>query len=164
MGTKRIYIEDDNISVDNTLYKGTEGLWSLVADSKPRSSLYNENDLANYKKLLKQTGVIFDPNIGGSRSRPRTTTKWKRTIEPLMKDTDFFSGEGSGISNQVSFLPGDIKGLAKKFKLLLAEFMAGNKTTRNELVSILDELLRRGKITKSEYTNSNSFLAADDKV
>ena len=81
-----------------------------------------------------------------------------------MKDTDFFSGEGSGISNQVSFLPGDIGGLAKKFKLLLAEFMAGNKTTRNELVSILDELLRRGKITKNEYTNSNSFLAADDKV
>ena len=157
MGTKHIFIDNDSIGVDDTLYKGTEGLWTLITDSKPKSKLYDENDLTNYKKLLKQTGVIFDPHITGGRQRPRTSTKWTRTIKPLMEESDFF--KGSGISNQVSFLPGNIKGMTDKFKLLLAEFMAGNKTTRNEIVSLLDQLLQRGVITKTEYQKTNSFIS-----
>lgn len=157
MGNKHIFIDNDSIGVDDTVYKGTEGLWTLVTDSKPKAKLYDENDRTNYKKLLKQTGVIFDPHKTGGRQRPRTTSKWIRTIKPLVEDTDFF--KGSGISNQVSFLPGNIKGMTEKLNLLLAEFTAGNKTTRNEIVSLLDELLRRKVITKREYQNSNSFLA-----
>ena len=53
---------------------------------------------------------------------------------------------------EVFFLPGDIKGLFEKFKLLSAEFLAGNTTTRNELVSILDELCRWEQMTEEEYT------------
>ena len=39
-------------------------------------------------------------------------------------------------------LPGDIKGLADKLHLLSAEIFAGNTTVRNELVHVLDALLR----------------------
>ena len=42
-----------------------------------------------------------------------------------------------------NFLPGGIKGLETKLNLLLAEFRAGNTSTRNEIVFIIDELLRR---------------------
>lgn len=164
MGDKAVQIENDDIVVGDTKYKGTEGLWTLVMDTRPKKILYTSEDLDNYKEMLRQTDVIFNPNTAGARSRPRTTTKWKRTIEPLIeKDTDFFSlPEGDGICHrkQVTYLPGDVQGLKSKMKLLLAEFLAGNTATRNELVYVLDELKRRGKISNSDYTKTNSLLAS----
>ena len=49
------------------------------------------------------------------------------------------------------FLPEDIKGLFEKFKLLTAEFVFGNMTTRNELDVVLDELRKRDQLTEEEY-------------
>ena len=64
------------------------------------------------------------------------------------------SGEG------IQFLPGDIKGLTTKLNLLLAEFAAGNtSSTRNVIVYILDELLRRKQISRTEYRDINSYLS-----
>ena len=58
----------------------------------------------------------------------------------------------------IQFLPGDIKGLTTKLNLLLAEFAAGNtSSTRNEIVYILDELLRRKEISHEEYRDINSI-------
>ena len=57
---------------------------------------------------------------------------------------------------RISFLPSDIDGLFQR--LLGAEFHAGNKTTHNELVAVLDELKRQGGITEKEYTAINSSL------
>ena len=66
------------------------------------------------------------------------------------------SVDGTGIR----FLPGDIKGLNIKLNLLLAEFAAGNRSsTRNQIVGILDELKRRKRISRKDYTDINSFLA-----
>ena len=65
-------------------------------------------------------------------------------------------GEKSG--SGTIFLPGDIKGLVTKLELLLAEFHAGNKTTRNEIVSILDELKRRKEISRERYQSINNYL------
>ena len=165
MGNKLVFIQDNNIIVGDTMYEGTEGLWSLIMDTRPIASLYSQLDVEHYKKLLKQTGVVFEPNTDGNRKRPRTLTKWKRTIEPLVRDRDFFK-KGEEIctqqsQKQIAFLPGDVQGLMGKLKVLLAEFLAGNKTTRNEIVGILDELKRRGKISTSEYTKTNSLLSAD---
>ena len=63
---------------------------------------------------------------------------------------------GSGIQ----FLPGDIKGLQIKLNYLLAEYRAGNRSSliRNEIVSLLDELLRRKRISRKEYRDVNTFL------
>ena len=55
------------------------------------------------------------------------------------------------------YLPGDINGLARKFQLLAAEFFAGNTTVRNELVHVLDALLRLKQLTRKnvyEYYSS----------
>ena len=56
------------------------------------------------------------------------------------------------------YLPGDIKGLTGKLHLLLAEFVAGNTTVRNELVHVLDALLRLKQLTRKEYTDINNRL------
>ena len=58
------------------------------------------------------------------------------------------------------YLPGDIKGLTDKLHLLLAEFLAGNTTVRNELVYVLDALLRLKQLARREYTDINNRLAS----
>ena len=42
----------------------------------------------------------------------------------------------------------------------LAEFIAGNTTARNELVYVLDALLRLKQLTGREYTDINNRLAS----
>ena len=63
-----------------------------------------------------------------------------------------YNGEG------VVYLPGEINGLARKLQLLAAEFFAGNTTVRNELVHVLDALLRLKQLTRKEYTNITARL------
>ena len=60
----------------------------------------------------------------------------------------------------IQFLPGEIKGLETKLNYLLAEYRAGNRSspTRNQIVSILDELLRRKRISRKEYRDIDTFL------
>ena len=81
----------------------------------------------------------------------KTTYKWKK-IFPRFYQVIY---EGSGIK----CLPADINGLQTKLAYLLGEFQAGNTAaTRNEIVSISDELLRRKNISQSEYRRINDFL------
>ena len=58
------------------------------------------------------------------------------------------------------YLPADINGLAKKLHLLAAEFFAGNTTVRNELVHVLDALVRLKQFTCKEYADITARLAA----
>ena len=50
--------------------------------------------------------------------------------------------------------------LGYKLHLLLAEFIAGNTTVRNELVYVLDALLRLKQLTRREYRDINNHLAS----
>ena len=72
----------------------------------------------------------------------------------MSDDSSTEAEHGSG----VVYLPGDINGLSKKLELLTAEFFAGNTTVRNELVYVLDALLRLKKLTKKEYTEITNRL------
>ena len=62
--------------------------------------------------------------------------------------------DGSG----VKFLPGTIKSLRERLNLLLGEYKAGNTTTRNELVAVLDQLRSRKAISEDKYRALNSAL------
>ena len=67
-----------------------------------------------------------------SPAHTRSHGKAKKT-----KDREpFYKGYG------VVYLPANINGLVKKLNLLAAEFHAGNTSVRNELVDVLDALLR----------------------
>ena len=65
------------------------------------------------------------------------------------------SGEDGG---SISYLPGTIKALKDKMNLLYGEYKAGNRTTRNELVAVLDQLRSRKAISEKEYEAVNSTL------
>ena len=58
------------------------------------------------------------------------------------------------------YLPGDINGLTKKLHLLAAEVFASNTSDRNELVRVLDALLRLKQLTHKEYADITACLAA----
>ena len=150
MGDEPITIDNDsNIHVKGKSYEGTRGLWNLIMLKKPSDTSYTFNDLNDYKELVSQTDVVNHPRNVTQHSRPHTTYKWKNIISSLS-----VAGEG------IHFLPGDIKGMKSKLNLLLAEYTAGNKTsTRNEIVPIIDELLRRKKLSRREYTDINTYLS-----
>ena len=58
------------------------------------------------------------------------------------------------------YLPGDINGLAKKLHLLAAELFTGNISVRNEMVHVLDALLRLKQLTRKEYADITARSAA----
>ena len=137
-----------------------------------------------YKELIDRTNVMYNiQNVVIGRSKPKTTYKWRNIIEPLQEEHFSSEDESSSYSDGdqytdsdgekwydtkyslkngegIQFLPADIKGLTSKLNLLLAEYDAGNRSsTRNEIVAILDELLRRKEISQKEYKHINSYLA-----
>ena len=69
----------------------------------------------------------------------------------------------SGLVHQgegIHFLPSNIKTLEERLEILLGEYQAGNQTsTRNEIVPIADELLKRRVISRCEYRDINKFLS-----
>ena len=141
MGNKEVIVdEENNIHIDNVVIKGTFGLWRLIMMKTPEN--YEKEDFDNYKELLDRIKAIENPRKKGTADRPSTTAKFTFFKENKLVPT------GTGIQ----FLPGDINGLLGRLRLLSAEAEAGNKaSTRNQIVAILDELLRRKFLTQEEY-------------
>ena len=172
MGDKYVRIvESSNLMIDHKKYIGTKGLWSLIMRRHP--SEYSREDLVTYRDVIFHTNAMNNPNNLEPSSRVTSTKKW-REIFPLFHELDREEGESSSHNNTdvrsiehlhggegvVQFLPGDIKGLETKLNYLLGEYRAGNRSsyTRNEIVSILDELLRRKSLSRKEYQDINTFL------
>ena len=164
MGDKYVRVKGSDLVVDHKTYIGTPGLWSLIMKKHPND--YTSEDLSTYRDVILQTNAMNFLNNVEPTSRVTSTKKW-REIFPLFKKIDgelALSSSHSDIGsktmgNGLVFLPGDIKGLETKLTYLLGEYRAGNRSsTRNEIVPILDELLRRKVISRKEYKEINTFL------
>ena len=161
MGDKEVEVDDENnirIGADTFFY--SPALWRLIMYKTPVG--FEHKDLENYKELLDKTNVIYAPHKTNDASRPTHTAKWKffrengllPAEEDRLLETEEYTDEdedekdGSGIQ----FLPGNINDLIEQLHLLLAESRAGNKaSTRNQIVAILDELLKRNYLSQEEY-------------
>ena len=94
---------------------------------------------------------ILEPDFTVLSSPAHTRSDRKAKKEKDSKP--FYRGyKGEGIV----YLPRYINGLTKKS--FAAEFFAGT-TVRNELVHVLDALLRLKQLTRKEYTNITARLA-----
>ena len=164
MGEKEIKVDkDDNIFVDEAGFKGTRGLWRLIMMKKP--TVFDPEDLRDYQELLMITNVLDVPHTTNSSNRPKNTAKYRflTTNFQLADDQDDDNDDKEEESGEeedeekkdgtgISYLPGDINGLIEQLHLLLAESRAGNKSaTKNQIVAILDQLLRRDFLTQDEY-------------
>ena len=150
MGNKTVELHGNDITIEGTHYKGTPGLWTLIMFKKPNEELYTTEDMATYEKMVRQTNLITSPNNLRPNSRINSTYKMR---EIFKKFTEVQQGHG------IDFLPSDIKSLQTKLCYLLGEFRAGNTAaTRNEIVAIADNLLKRKRISSAEYKIINHFI------
>ena len=147
LGAREIEIHDNNIFLDGEEFKGTTGLWALIMENTPKMEHIKEAELLRYKRLMEKTNVfqLAQGNHGAIR-----TTKYA-LLEKLLTE------DGDGIS----FLPTDINSLHQRLNVLLGEFTAGNRATRNEIVAIVDNLVGRKKIKKCEVKEINDYLNVD---
>ena len=107
--------------------------------------------------------------INDPKKRDKIVTDYLASVKKTKQRTSWEGGETEellkpAISNQefkfaIQFLPGDISGLQTKLSYLLAEYQAGNTfATRNQIVAIADELLRRKHISQEEYHDISSII------
>ena len=146
IGDKRVDIDHNNLIIDGENYEGTEGLWELIRSKTPMQGDYTPEDLSNYEKILIQTNAIwkdYDP----STNKPRSSKSEKYTtiIKPIYDQLKATKGSGT------VFLSQDPNVLVNRLELLMASRQAGNTGVNNEIVSIMDELLRQNHITREDY-------------
>ena len=161
IGKTSVSFDGDDIIIEGQSYEGTPALWTLITErTEKRINAIQDNmtdeDYKNYCDILIQTHVLHHDSDPKRTARSNGGWKWKNILSKIWEKEMKFDEEveeGHGI-----FLPGDIKGLKTKLNLLLAEFRAGNTTTRSEIVFILDELKRRKQMSKKEYMEINNFL------
>ena len=150
--------EDSNITIDDRTYKATPGLWELIMLNNPPKN-YTDHDYIEYEDIVYRTQVIDNPLTKDDRGRPRSTSKFKNLLWELEKNyEDEEEGEipelesDQKVASGTEYLPGDINGLLDRLKLLYGEREAGNITaTSNQIVGILDELLRRKYLSRAQY-------------
>ena len=186
IGETPIKIENDDIIIDDTPFKGTVGLWKLITSKDiPDKTEYNAKDLADYITIMHITKATYDKNnkrVGGN-------DKMNKLIKPLVKALEKGGGEGLidkieehfGIEEKEyveeeyeepatipftptkgtglpKILPSDPNALIDRFDLLFSSKKAGHTGVRNEIVSILDELKRQGVLKTNEYKKLNSLI------
>ena len=185
IGYRPVKIENDDIIIDDTPFKGTVGLWELITSKDiPDKTKYGAEDLADYITIMHITKATYDKNnkrVGGN-------DKMNKLIKPLVKALEKDGGEGliDKIEEHFGFeeefeeeeyeeaatipltptkgtglpkiLPSDPNALIDRFDLLFSSKKAGHTGVRNEIVSILDELKRQGVLKTNEYKKLNSLI------
>ena len=159
IGKMEVDVDGNDIVVGGEKYKGTNGLWELMTESNAPNEWIsvNDEDLQNYSKIIFNSGAIYS---GTNPNKPKASRseKYRKIIKPLWdkfkSDTKVKKGYG------VIILPSDPNALIERFTLSVAAWYAENKGSRNEAVSICDELLRQNRINKEEYKSMIAYIDA----
>ena len=154
LGDREIQVIDNNIHVDNREFKGTTGLWALIMENTPNMGNIPDEDLKNYANLMEITNAM-DVGLNESPRYAKTTDKYNLLKHLLGREEEEEEEKGGG---GISFLPSDVNSLNKRLNILLAEFQAGNGATRNEIVAIVDNLVKRNKMKITVANNINNYI------
>ena len=162
IGKEEITIDDNDVIIEMSgaspqRYNGTIGLWELISRAKPDKTKITDEDMENYEKILVETKAMeYDENP--NKPKASRSEKWQTIVskiwEKFKSETKVKKGHG------VLILPSDPNALVERFTLSVAAWYAGNKGSRNEAVSICDELLRQNRINKEEYKSMIAYIDA----
>ena len=150
IGNKEVIFNGNDLIIEGVKYPGTQGLWELIVSNEPDDQIYDQDDIDNYSAILIKTNAMRrenDPN--NPRPKSSKSWKWNNVVKDIWDSKDVFEGRGT----KTIVIPSDPNALLQRLDLLMASREAGNTGTRNELVSICDELLRQKIINKNEYKN-----------
>ena len=150
IGNENVVVDGNDLFIGEEKYEGTRGLWELIVSKEPSEQKYNDDDLATYSKIMVNTNAIRRDN-DPTNPRPKSSRSWKWTnvVKDIWSNRKTYEGQGT----KTIVIPSDSNALLERLDLLMASREAGNTGTRNELVSICDELLRQRVISKNEYKN-----------
>ena len=175
IGSEPVRIRDNNITIDNTEYSGTSGLWKLITSKNiPDKSEYAPEDLVTYSYIMSKTNTARNKYNPHGQYRGGNNRKMNEIIKPFVREL-----ENDNTDNKINFttkvlehfgheveiegeglkiLPSDPNALIDRFDLLFSSKKAGHTGVRNEIVSILDELKRQGVLKTNEYKKLNSLI------
>ena len=175
IGSEPVRIRDNNITIDNTEYSGTSGLWKLITSKNiPDKSEYTPEDLVTYSYIMSKTNTARNKYNPRGQYRGGNNRKMNEIIKPFVKEL-----ENDNTDNKINFttkvlehfgheveiegdglkiLPSDPNALIDRFDLLFSSKKAGHTGVRNEIISILDELKRQKVINVNEYKKLNSLI------
>src|SRR5436190_4023208 len=140
IGNKIVEIKNNDIIIDDTPYKGRQGLWELITLKTPKE--YTQNDLDTYKAILLQTNGHLKNYKDGAHIAANRYTKYSDIIKPLFQSTGEGLIEANG--NKIKQRYWDqANELVDRLKILNASKIAGNTGVHNEMESIIEELLER---------------------
>ena len=139
IGNKLAIIVDKDLVVGRDEYKGTPGLWQLIVSKHPDNTIYNDNDKYHYARLILKTNALCRGNDPES-NRPKSSKapKWNNIHSEIWQNRKKFEGKG------VVVIPSDPN--------------ASHTGVGNELVSICDELKRKGVLDTRSYEKLNSIF------
>ena len=151
MGDKKVEMDkESNIIINGDSFPGTPGLWNLIMLADPAD--FTKDDFTNYEEIVDRTQVIFNPLKKKASDKPKSTAKYRKILKKLEEQYEEEESAETSAGEGISFLPGNISGLLNRLELLAAEHRSGNTvSTRNEIVAILDELLRQKYFTQRQY-------------
>ena len=150
LGNKEVKFDGNDLIIEGVKYPGTRGLWELIVLKVPSEQRYNENDIDTYSEIMiKSNAMRRDNDPDNPLPKSSKSWKWNNVVRDIWDDKASFEGTGT----KTIVIPSDPNALLERLDLLMASREAGNTGTRNELVSICDELLRQKVINKNEYKN-----------
>ncbi len=150
IGDREVYVEDNDIILDEERFPGTKGLWDLLRKDTQEEA--TEEDKINYLFLMKKTNALHRNNDSENKN-PKITTgyMWNN----LLRDMWFTKtgrkppprrgnviGQGLGSSPNL---------LIERLILLKGSKEAGNTSLDNEIRNVLKQLFNLGEITEEEY-------------
>ena len=150
IGNEKVVVDGNDLIIGGEKYEGTRGLWELIVSNEPSEQNYDDGDLATYSEIMLNTNAIRRDN-DPTNPRPKSSRSWKWTnvVKDIWYNRNTYEGQGT----KTIVIPSDPNALLERLNLLMASREAGNTGTRNELVSICDELLRQRVISKNQYKN-----------
>ena len=150
IGNKTLTVDGDDFIIEGNRYPGTRGLWELVVKDKPSEHKFNDDDLKTYSEILVKTNAMrWNNDPDNPHPKSSVSFKWRNIVKEIWNKKHEY--EGQGINTVV--IPSDPNALIERLDLLMASKEAGNTGTRNEIVSICDELLRQKIVNKNAYKN-----------
>ena len=122
-----------------------------------------ENDSIDDKKSTDNSSESCSES--DNNSSDGSTTGDKESIDNLSVVDDAAADDDDEDAEQpvikYKFLPKTVKGLEKRFNTCFVEFTRhGKHEHRNELVALLDDMLRRNAIERNEYMKLNDLIAS----
>ena len=159
IGNKIISMNPSSIEIEGREYPLTPGLIELLVDKESHN--YNPEELSLYSDILRQTNAMHqndDPSFG---PRSNKGAKWSKIVRHIWTQTkemrekmDQMETVGEGlkrVDSPCQVYVTDVNQLIFRLRDLLGLQRAGNRSHQTEIISIADELRKKGIINQRQY-------------